>query len=83
MPKVPYPYEVNGKLVKRLLNTNLFLIKSFLIAKFDCMFHPLLQKSLAYYILSSMLFSSGIKQGSTRCQPLKLASEVDNALRLA
>ena len=74
MPKVPYPYEVNGKLVtgngsliqsnlairnflvtlklflnaksiwskwqirhrKWFLNTNLFLIKPFLIAKFDC-----------------------------------------------
>jgi hypothetical protein len=35
MPKVPYPYEVNGKLVTG--NTNLFLIKPFLIAKFDCM----------------------------------------------
>ena len=40
MPKVPYPYEVNGKLVtgngSLNLNTNLFLIKRFLIAKFDC-----------------------------------------------
>jgi hypothetical protein len=40
MPKVPYPYEVNGKLEighrKWFLNTNLFLIKPFLIAKFDC-----------------------------------------------
>ena len=37
MPKVPYPYEVNGKLVTgNGFNTNLFLIKLFLIARFDC-----------------------------------------------
>ena len=38
MPKVPYPYEVNGKLVtgNGSLKTNLFLIKPFLIARFDC-----------------------------------------------
>ena len=39
MPKVPYPYEVNGKLVTgngSLIHTNLFIIKPFLIAKFDC-----------------------------------------------
>ena len=35
MPKVPYPYEVNGHR-KWFLNTNLFLIKQFLNAKFDC-----------------------------------------------
>ena len=38
MPNVPYPYKVNGKLVTGnwFLNTNLFLIKPFLIVKFDC-----------------------------------------------
>jgi hypothetical protein len=39
MPNVPYPYEVNGKLVTEngfLICTNLFLIKLLLIAKFDC-----------------------------------------------
>ena len=45
MPKVPYPYEVNGNLVTgngslikplQFLNTDFFLIKPFLIAKFDC-----------------------------------------------
>ena len=40
MLKAPYPYEVNGKLVtcngSLILNTTLFLIKPFLIAKFDC-----------------------------------------------
>ena len=37
MPKVPYPYEVNGKLYRKwFLDTNLFLIKPFLITKFDC-----------------------------------------------
>ena len=38
MPKFPYPYEVNGKLVtgNGSLNTNLFLIELFLIANFDC-----------------------------------------------
>ena len=45
MPNVPYPYEVNGKLVKKwFLNTNLFLIKPFLIAKFDCTKSPQLMK---------------------------------------
>ena len=41
MPKVPYPYEVSGKLFTNwFLNTNVFLIKPFLITKFDCtMFH--------------------------------------------
>ena len=45
MPKVTYPYEVNGKLVtgNGFLNTNMFLIKPFLIAKSDCTF-----KALAY-----------------------------------
>ena len=35
---VPYPYEVNWQigLKKWFLNTNLFLIKPFLITKFDC-----------------------------------------------
>ena len=38
MPKFPYPYEVSGKLVtENDLNTNLFLIKPFFNAKFDCM----------------------------------------------
>ena len=39
MPKVPYPYEVcKWQIVhgKWFINTNLFLIKPFLIAKFDC-----------------------------------------------
>ena len=39
MPKVPFPYEVNGKLVTGngfLICTNFFLIKPFLIAKFEC-----------------------------------------------
>ena len=39
MPNVPYPYEVNGKLVTgngSLIPGNKFLIKPFLIAKFDC-----------------------------------------------
>jgi hypothetical protein len=38
MPNVPYPYEVNWQIGHRkwFLNTNLFLIKQFLIAKFDC-----------------------------------------------
>ena len=38
MPDVPYPYEVNWQIghKKRFLNTNLFLIKPFLITKFDC-----------------------------------------------
>ena len=36
MQKVPFPcYEVNGNW---FLNINLFLIKPFLIAKFDCMY---------------------------------------------
>ena len=35
MPKVPYPYEVNGKLVTRNGSLIFFLIKPFLIAKFD------------------------------------------------
>ena len=38
MPNVPYPYEVNWQIGHRkwFLNINLFLIKEFLIAKFDC-----------------------------------------------
>ena len=39
MPKVPYSYKVNEWQIghrKWFLNTNLFLIKPFLIAKFDC-----------------------------------------------
>ena len=38
MPNVPYPYEVIWQIGHRkwFLNTNLFLIKQFLIAKFDC-----------------------------------------------
>ena len=38
MPHVPYPYEVNWQMGHRkwFINTNLFLIKQFLIAKFDC-----------------------------------------------
>ena len=37
MPNVPYPDEVNWQIGQRkwFLNTNLFLIKSFLITKFD------------------------------------------------
>ena len=47
MPKVPYLYVVNGH-GKWFINTNLFLIKPFLIAKFDCiwqMFTKILFKS--------------------------------------
>ena len=38
MPNVPYPYEVKWQISHRkwFLNTNLFLIKPFLIVKFDC-----------------------------------------------
>jgi hypothetical protein len=36
MPKVPYPYELQIGHGKWFLNTNLFLIKPFLITKFDC-----------------------------------------------
>ena len=38
MPNAPYPYEVNWQIGhgKWFLNTNLFLIKPFLITKFDC-----------------------------------------------
>ena len=46
MPKVPYPYEINGKLVTGN-GSNLLLIKSFLIAKYDCTFEnlvPVFQK---------------------------------------
>ena len=41
MPNVPYPYEVNWQIGHRkwFLNTNLFLIKQFLIAKFDCTYY--------------------------------------------
>ena len=37
MPNFPYPSEVNWQIGQRkwFLNTNLFLIKSFLITKFD------------------------------------------------
>ena len=37
MPNVPYPDEVNCQIGQRkwFLNTNLFLIKSYLITKFD------------------------------------------------
>jgi hypothetical protein len=39
MSNVPYPYEVNGKLVAgngSLICANKFLIKPFLIDEFDC-----------------------------------------------
>ena len=38
MPTVPYPDEVNWQIGQRnwFLNTNLFLIKPFIITKFDC-----------------------------------------------
>ena len=48
MPKVPYPHEVNGKLVTE----NGSFIKPFLIAKFDCRskakFDESLEKALEY-----------------------------------
>ena len=49
MSNVPYPYEVNWQIGHRkwFLNTNLFLIKPFLITKFDCTYKFQLKTTLA------------------------------------
>ena len=48
MPKVPYPYEVNGKLITG--NGSLIpicsLSKPFLIAKFDCTYKQTKQQTV-------------------------------------
>ena len=56
-PNIPYPYEENWYIEhrKQFLNTNLFLIKPFLITKFDCsMYFISLKNSLLKIYLTQL-----------------------------